>query len=56
MAVSLQWASFAVRLDGPGTKTGYGGDERALREGAVYHSMVGSLSYALEMMANAELA
>ena len=54
--MSLEWASFAVRLDGPASKTGYGGDERALREGTVYHSMEGSLSVALEMLANPALA
>ena len=54
--MSLEWASFAVRLDGPRNKTGYGGDERALREGTVYHSMDGTLSYALEMLANPALA
>ena len=54
--MSLDWMASAVRLDGPAFKTGYGGDERALREGAVYHSMDGSLSYALEMLANPALA
>ena len=54
--MSLDWMSSAVRLDGPAFKTGYGGDERALREGAVYHSMVGTMSYALEMLANPALA
>ena len=53
--MSLEWASFAVRLDGPGHKTSYGGDERALREGLVYHSMEGSLSVALRMLANPAL-
>ena len=50
--MSLDWMASAVRLDGPGHKTGYGGDERALREGLVYHSMEGSLSVALRMLAN----
>ena len=49
--MSLEWAAFAVRLDGPSDKHGYGGDERALREGAVYHSMEGSLSSALRELA-----
>ncbi len=53
--MSLEWASFAVRLDGPGNKHGYGGDERALREGAVYHSMEGSIAVALRMLANPAL-
>ena len=50
--MSLEWASFAVRLNGPGNKHGYGGNERALREGAVYHSMVGSMSGALRELAS----
>lgn len=52
LVMSLEWASFAVRLDGPAEKTGYGGDERALREGAAYHSMEGSLSSGLRELAN----
>ena len=48
-----QWAPFATRFDGPHDKHGYPGQVEPLPKlGAVYHSMEGSMSAGLAVLAN----